>query len=152
MSLKAPAILGSGLGLFYGDGKYTRDWLWVGDHVRAIDLIFHKGRVGETYNIGGNNERMNLDLVHGLCDIVDDLLGRAAGTSRALIHFVKDRPGHDRRYAIDATKLKEELQWVPAIGVTEGLRMTAQWYLENPEWLRNVTSGAYRVYYEKQYN
>jgi dTDP-glucose 4,6-dehydratase len=135
----------------YGDGQYTRDWLWVEDHASAIDLIFHKGKTGETYNIGGNNEWKNIDLVEQLCDVVDDLLGREAGTSRALITFVKDRPGHDRRYAIDATKIKEELGWEPTIQATEGLRLTAKWYLENTGWLENVTSGNYQKYYEAQY-
>ena len=135
----------------YGDGKYTRDWLWVEDHTAAIDLIFHKGKVGETYNIGGNNEWKNIDLVEQLCDVVDGLLGREVGTSRNLITFVKDRPGHDRRYAIDATKIKEVLGWEPTIQATEGLRLTAQWYLENTEWLENVTSGNYQKYYEEQY-
>lgn len=135
----------------YGDGKYTRDWLWVGDHAAAIDLIFHKGRVGETYNIGGNNERQNIQLVNSLCDIMDELLGRPKGTSRGLITFVKDRPGHDRRYAIDATKLKNELGWEPTVQPEEGLRRTAQWYLEHESWLARVTSGAYQHYYENQY-
>ncbi len=135
----------------YGDGKYTRDWLWVVDHAEAIDLIFHEGRTGETYNIGGNNERKNLELVQTLCDIMDDLLGRQAGASRQLITFVKDRPGHDRRYAIDATKLKNELNWQPTIAPEEGLRLTARWYLANEDWLQHVTSGAYQQYYEKQY-
>lgn len=135
----------------YGDGKYTRDWLWVIDHAEAIDLIFHEGRVGETYNIGGNNERKNIELVQTLCDIMDDLLGREMGSSRNLITYVKDRPGHDRRYAIDATKLKNELGWEPTIKPEEGLRLTAKWYLENEEWLDSVTSGAYQHYYEKQY-
>ena len=136
----------------YGDGKYTRDWLWVGDHVDAIDLIFHKGKVGDTYNIGGENERKNIDLVHSLCDIVDELLGRGQGTSRKLITFVKDRPGHDRRYAIDASKLMRELDWAPKVQPEEGLRLTAKWYLENEDWLERVTSGAYQQYYEQQYN
>jgi dTDP-glucose 4,6-dehydratase len=135
----------------YGDGKNTRDWLWVGDHAAAIDLILHQGRVGETYNIGGNNEWKNIDLVHQLCDTMDELLGRPAGTSRALITFVKDRPGHDRRYAIDASKLRDELGWVPSVQASEGLRMTAQWYLENQGWMEKVTSGAYLSYYEMQY-
>ncbi|MEZ4952636.1 MAG: dTDP-glucose 4,6-dehydratase [Saprospiraceae bacterium] len=135
----------------YGDGKYTRDWLWVVDHAEAIDLIFHQGRNGETYNIGGNNERKNIELVHTLCDVMDDLLGRAIGESRKLITYVKDRPGHDRRYAIDASKLKNELGWEPTINPEEGLRKTAEWYLANQEWLKNVTSGAYQKYYEKQY-
>ena len=135
----------------YGDGKYTRDWLWVVDHAEAIDLIFHEGRVGETYNIGGNNERKNLELVHTLCDIMDGLLGRPSGQSRQLITYVKDRPGHDRRYAIDATKLKNELGWQPSIGPEEGLKLTAEWYLANEDWLKNVTSGEYQKYYEKQY-
>ncbi len=135
----------------YGDGKYTRDWLWVIDHAEAIDVIFHKGKNGETYNIGGNNERKNIELVHTLCDIMDELLGRAAGTSRGLITYVKDRPGHDRRYAIDATKLKNELGWQPTIQPEEGLRLTAKWYLENEDWLEHVTSGAYQGYYEMQY-
>lgn len=135
----------------YGDGLFTRDWLWVGDHAEAIDLIFQKGRVGETYNIGGNNEWKNIDLVHKLCDIMDDLLQRPAGASRQLITFVKDRPGHDRRYAIDASKLKNELGWQPGIQAEEGLRLTAKWYLDNTEWLEHVTSGTYREYYEKQY-
>ena len=135
----------------YGDGPYTRDWLWVEDHAAAIDLIYHKGRVGETYNIGGNNEWKNIDLVHQLCDIMDGLLGRQAGVSRSLISFVKDRPGHDRRYAIDASKIRRELGWEPSIRAAEGLRRTAEWYLENTEWLERVTSGAYQQYYEHQY-
>lgn len=135
----------------YGDGQNTRDWLWVGDHVEAIDLIFHEGLNGETYNIGGNNERKNLDLVHQLCDIMDELLGRTPGASRQLITFVKDRPGHDRRYAIDASKLKAELDWSPRISPEEGLKMTATWYLENTEWLERVTTGAYQQYYSLQY-
>lgn len=136
----------------YGDGKYTRDWLWVKDHADAIDVIFHNGKVGETYNIGGNNEWKNLDLVESLCDVVDGLLGREIGTARKLISFVKDRPGHDRRYAIDATKLMTELNWSPSVQAEEGLKMTAEWYLKNIEWLENVTSGSYQNYYSKQYN
>ncbi len=135
----------------YGDGKYTRDWLWVGDHVEAIDLIFHQGKNGETYNIGGNNEWKNIDLVEQLCDLMDDLLGREKGESRKLITFVKDRPGHDKRYAIDATKIKQDLGWTPKIQALEGLRLTAEWYLENTEWLDHITSGTYQEYYEKQY-
>lgn len=135
----------------YGDGKYTRDWLWVKDHAAAIDAIFHQGRVGETYNIGGNNEWKNIDLVEKLCDIMDELLGQPVNTSRQLITFVKDRPGHDRRYAIDASKLRDELGWEPSIRFEEGFRMTAQWYLDNDAWLQRVANGAYRDYYEKQY-
>jgi dTDP-glucose 4,6-dehydratase len=135
----------------YGDGQYTRDWLWVEDHAHAIDTILHNGRAGETYNIGGNNEWKNIDLVHKLCDIMDELLGRTAGTSRSLITFVKDRPGHDRRYAIDASKLCDELGWQPTIQFEEGFRQTAIWYLEHEEWLKNVTSGAYLDYYAEQY-
>lgn len=135
----------------YGDGQYTRDWLWVEDHARAIDTILHTGRAGETYNIGGNNEWKNIDLVHKLCDIMDELLERTAGTSRSLITFVKDRPGHDRRYAIDASKLCDELGWQPTIQFEEGFRQTAIWYLEHEEWLKNVTSGAYQTYYDEQY-
>ncbi len=135
----------------YGDGKYTRDWLWVNDHASAIDVIYHKGKNGETYNIGGNNEWKNIDLIHKLCDIMDELLERPMGSSRNLIAFVKDRPGHDRRYAIDATKLKEELGWEPSIQSEEGLRKTAEWYLANEEWMTNITSGAYKQYYEDMY-
>ncbi len=135
----------------YGDGKYTRDWLWVEDHAAAIDLIFHKGILGETYNIGGNNEWTNIDLVTKLCDIMDELLGNKKGTSRKLITFVKDRPGHDRRYAIDASKLTTELGWKPKIKAAQGLKLTAKWYLENTKWLENVTSGNYQQYYKKMY-
>ncbi|MBK7870544.1 MAG: dTDP-glucose 4,6-dehydratase [Saprospiraceae bacterium] len=135
----------------YGDGNYTRDWLWVEDHAAAIDLIFQKGRVGETYNIGGNNERKNIELVHTLCNIMDELLQRPVGTSQELITFVKDRPGHDKRYAIDASKLKNELGWSPTVQPEEGLRRTAEWYLANADWLERVTSGTYEHYYEKQY-
>ena len=136
----------------YGDGKYTRDWLWVGDHAAAIDLVFHKGLNGETYNIGGNNEWQNIDLVRMLCDTVDELLGREIGRAQDLITFVKDRPGHDKRYAIDATKIENELGWKPAVQAKEGLKMTAKWYLNNAEWMDRVTSGAYQKYYEKQYS
>lgn len=132
----------------YGDGLYTRDWLWVKDHASAIDRIFHQGRNGETYNIGGNNEWKNIDLVRTLCDIMDELLGREKGASRQLITFVKDRPGHDRRYAIDASKLKNELGWQPSIQAEEGFRQTAKWYLENEEWLLRVSSGEYHAYHE----
>jgi len=135
----------------YGDGKYTRDWLWVGDHASAIDTVFHRGKVGETYNIGGNNEWKNLDLVHELCDLMDDLLDKPAGSSRKLITFVKDRPGHDRRYAIDATKIKDDLGWEPTVQAREGLRLTAKWYLDNTEWIERVTTGEYQKYYEQQY-
>jgi dTDP-glucose 4,6-dehydratase len=136
----------------YGDGKYTRDWLWVKDHAAAIDVIFHKGRNGETYNIGGNNEWKNIDLVQKLCDIADEMLGRPAGYSRKLITFVKDRPGHDRRYAIDASKLRDELGWEPSIQSEEGFRATIEWYLKNDEWLQHVISGAYQAYYQEQYS
>ncbi len=136
----------------YGNGKYTRDWLWVGDHATAIDTVFHKGKNGETYNIGGNNEWQNIDLVRELCDTVDGLLGRRVGSAQELITFVKDRPGHDKRYAIDATKIKDELGWEPAVQPEEGMRKTAQWYLDNADWMERVTSGAYQQYYEKQYS
>lgn len=135
----------------YGDGLYTRDWLWVGDHVRAMDAVFHQGKDGRTYNIGGNNEWTNIDLVQTLCDLMDELLGREPGTSRSLIAFVKDRPGHDRRYAIDSARIRTELGWQPLMPMREGLRETARWYLENENWLDHVTSGAYRQYYEQQY-
>lgn len=135
----------------YGDGKYTRDWLWVMDHAAAIDVIFQTGKNGETYNIGGNNEWKNIDLVEVLCDKVDALLGREVGSSRKLITFVKDRAGHDRRYAIDASKLKNELGWEPTVQADEGLEMTAKWYLENETWLDNVTSGNYQSYYSDMY-
>jgi dTDP-glucose 4,6-dehydratase len=135
----------------YGDGLYTRDWLFVKDHARAIDLVYHKGRDGETYNIGGFNEWKNIDLVKLLCRLMDQKLGRASGESEGLITYVKDRPGHDRRYAIDATKIKEELCWMPSVTFEEGLRQTIDWYLQNTEWLQHVTSGAYQKYYEKQY-
>ena len=135
----------------YGDGLFTRDWLWVGDHADAIDLIFHKGKTGETYNIGGHNEWKNIDLVRRLCDIVDELLGRTVGQSQELITFVKDRPGHDRRYAIDPAKLCTELGWEPKVKAEQGLKLTAQWYLANQEWLKRVTSGEYMSYYEQHY-
>ena len=135
----------------YGDGKYTRDWLWVIDHAIAIDLIYEKGRDGETYNIGGNNEWKNIDLINSLCKVMDELLGRPEGSSEKLITYVKDRAGHDRRYAIDASKLMNELGWEPTVFAEEGLRKTAEWYLENSEWLDNVTSGNYQKYYTKQY-
>ncbi len=136
----------------YGDGSNVRDWLWVIDHAKAIDTIFHRGRVGETYNIGGNNESQNIDLVERLCGVMDELLGREAGTSRKLITFVKDRPGHDQRYAIDSSKLQDELGWAPEIQPEEGLKLTARWYLENQEWLDHVTSGAYQDYYAEHYS
>lgn len=135
----------------YGDGLNVRDWLYVEDHAVAIDEIFHKGANHETYNIGGNNEMTNIALVHLLCDILDEKHGKAEGTSRGLITFVKDRPGHDQRYAIDASKVQRDLGWEPSLQVEEGMRKTVDWYLENAAWLSNVTSGAYQSFYEKQY-
>ena len=135
----------------YGEGLNVRDWLFVEDHVRAIDTIFHKGRPGETYNIGGHNEWKNIDIIKELCRQMDEKLGREKGTSEKLITFVKDRAGHDLRYAIDATKLKNELGWQPSLQFEEGLSKTIDWYLNNAEWLNDVTSGAYRSYYKKQY-
>ncbi|GAB4259380.1 MAG: dTDP-glucose 4,6-dehydratase [Vicingaceae bacterium] len=135
----------------YGKGENVRDWLWVEDHAKAIDVIFHKGKIGETYNIGGHNEWKNIDLIKLLCKIMDEKLGRTPGTSEQLITYVKDRAGHDLRYAIDATKIKDELGWMPSIDFEEGLEKTVDWYLANEDWLNNVTSGAYQTYYEKQY-
>ena len=135
----------------YGDGKYTRDWLWVADHARAIDEVYHKGKMGETYNIGGFNEWQNIDLIHLLIEQMDEKLGRSKGTSKALLTYVKDRPGHDKRYAIDANKIKSELGWQPSVTFEEGLDKTIDWYLQNEAWLNNVTSGNYQAYYQKQY-
>lgn len=135
----------------YGDGLYTRDWLFVKDHATAIDVIFHNGKVNDTYNIGGFNEWKNIDLVKLLCTLMDTKLGREAGESEQLITYVKDRPGHDRRYAIDATKLNKELGWKPSVTFEEGLAQTIDWYLENTEWLNNITSGNYAKYYESMY-
>ncbi|MAU71123.1 MAG: dTDP-glucose 4,6-dehydratase [Pseudozobellia sp.] len=136
----------------YGDGNYTRDWLFVEDHAVAIDLVFQKGIKHETYNIGGFNEWKNIELVKLLCQIMDRKLKRKNGSSEKLITFVKDRPGHDFRYAIDATKINEELGWKPSVTFEEGLEKTVDWYLSNKEWLENVTSGDYKNYYKKMYN
>ena len=136
----------------YGDGNYTRDWLFVKDHAVAIDLVFHKGKNHETYNIGGFNEWKNIDLVKLLCKVMDEKLGRNLGESAKLITYVKDRPGHDLRYAIDASKINKELGWKPSVTFEEGLEQTIDWYLSNSNWLQNVTSGEYSKYYEKQYN
>lgn len=136
----------------YGDGNYTRDWLYVIDHARAIDDVFHKGQNGETYNIGGFNEWKNIDLVKLLCDQMDSKLDRPTGTSEKLITFVKDRPGHDLRYAIDANKIHVELNWEPSVTFEEGLSKTIDWYLKNEEWLNNITSGEYKEYYNQQYS
>jgi dTDP-glucose 4,6-dehydratase len=135
----------------YGKGENVRDWLWVEDHARAIDLIFHKGRTGEKYNIGGFNEWKNIDLVNLLCSIMDKKLGRPEGTSARLITYVKDRAGHDARYAIDASKINKELGWKPSLQFEEGLEKTVDWYLENEQWVKDVTSGNYQKYYEDQY-
>lgn len=135
----------------YGDGKNIRDWLWVEDHASAIDTIFHKGKIGETYNIGGLNEWKNIDLVRAICRLMDEKLGREVGTSEQLISFVSDRAGHDKRYAIDASKIEAELNWKPSIQFEEGLSKTIDWYLENEDWVAKVTSGEYRTYYENQY-
>jgi len=135
----------------YGKGENIRDWLWVEDHAAAIDVIFHHGRKGQTYNIGGFNEWKNIDLIRLICRIMDRKLGRPDGESGKLITFVKDRAGHDLRYAIDATKLKSELGWKPSLQFEEGIEKTIDWYLNNEEWLRNVTSGEYQKYYDEQY-
>ena len=135
----------------YGDGNYTRDWLYVEDHARAIDMVFHKGENGETYNIGGFNEWKNIDLVKLLCTQMDVKLGRKEGESEGLITYVKDRPGHDLRYAIDASKIKNELGWEPSVTFEQGLAKTIDWFFNNKVWLENVTSGEYQKYYQKQY-
>ncbi len=135
----------------YGKGENIRDWLWVEDHARAIDVIYHTGRHGETYNIGGHNEWKNIDLIKLMCSILDRKLGREPGTSEKLITYVKDRAGHDLRYAIDSSKLQKELGWVPSLQFEEGLEKTISWYLENSGWLKNVTSGDYQKYYDQQY-
>jgi len=135
----------------YGDGKYTRDWLYVVDHARAIDLVYHEGKHADTYNVGGFNEWQNIDLIKVLCTIMDKKLGRKEGSSAELITYVKDRPGHDLRYAIDANKIKNELGWEPSVTFEQGLEKTIDWYLANEEWLDSVTSGNYAKYYEEMY-
>lgn len=136
----------------YGKGENVRDWLFVEDHARAIDVIFHEGKQGDTYNIGGFNEWKNIDLIKVMIKTVDRLLGREEGSSEKLITYVTDRAGHDLRYAIDSTKLKEELGWEPSLQFEEGIEKTVKWYLENTEWLENVTSGEYQKYYESMYD
>jgi len=136
----------------YGDGLFTRDWLFVKDHATAIDLVFHKGKTGDTYGIGGFNEWKNIDLVKLLCKLMDEKMGNAPGTSDQLITYVKDRQGHDRRYAIDESKINKELGWKPSVTFEEGLSQTIDWYLQNTEWLKHVTNGDYMQYYEKQYS
>lgn len=135
----------------YGKGENVRDWLFVKDHARAIDIVFHKGKAGETYNIGGFNEWKNIDIVRLLCQKMDEKLGREAGTSEKLITFVQDRAGHDHRYAIDASKIQKELGWEPSLQFDEGIDITIDWYLANEEWLDHVTSGAYQEYYKELY-
>jgi len=135
----------------YGNGKYTRDWLFVNDHASAIDLIFHKGKCNSTYNIGGFNEWQNIDLIKVLCQQMDEKLDRKKGESLKLITYVKDRPGHDLRYAIDASKINKELGWKPSVTFEEGLSKTIDWYLENTEWMDRIVSGEYEAYYQKQY-
>jgi dTDP-glucose 4,6-dehydratase len=136
----------------YGKGENVRDWLFVDDHARAIDVIFHKGKIGETYNIGGFNEWKNIDLIKVMIKTVDRLLGREEGASEKLITYVTDRAGHDLRYAIDSTKLKNELGWEPSLQFEEGIEKTVQWYLENKKWMDNITSGDYQKYYQEMYN
>jgi dTDP-glucose 4,6-dehydratase len=136
----------------YGKGENIRDWLWVEDHARAIDVIFHNAKSGKTYNIGGHNEWTNIDLIRQVCKVMDEKLGRAEGESAKLITYVTDRAGHDLRYAIDAAKLKDELGWVPSITFEQGLEKTVDWYLANEKWLEDVTSGHYKQYYEEQYS
>jgi len=135
----------------YGKGENIRDWLYVVDHARAIDLVFHEGKIGETYNIGGFNEWTNISLIHMLCEIMDRKMSRAPGTSASLITYVKDRAGHDLRYAIDASKIQRELGWEPSLQFAEGLEKTVDWYLANEEWMNRITSGKYQEYYEGQY-
>lgn len=135
----------------YGKGLNVRDWLYVGDHVQAIDLIFHTGKVGETYNVGGHNEKRNIEIVKLLCRLVDEKLGRPAGDAEKLITYVQDRAGHDLRYAIDSSKLATQLGWKPSVTFEQGIELTVDWYLANEAWLANVTSGAYMSYYQKQY-
>ena len=136
----------------YGKGENVRDWLFVNDHARAIDVIFHKGKLGDTYNIGGFNEWKNIDLIKVMIKTVDRLLGREEGASDKLITYVTDRAGHDLRYAIDSTKLKNELGWEPSLQFEEGIEKTVAWYLKNNEWMEKVTSGKYQEYYQKMYN
>lgn len=137
----------------YGDGRNVRDWLYVVDHCRAILTVLQKGKVGETYNIGGNNEKQNLEVVHTVCDLLDERVGLLAGDRprRSLIRFVKDRPGHDRRYAIDAGKIRRELGWQPSVTFEEGIRRTIDWYLQHPQWIASVLDGSYQEYYDKMY-
>ena len=135
----------------YGEGTNIRDWLYVEDHAEAIDLIFHKGRIGETYNIGGGNELKNIDLVRMLCRLIDDKMGRLLGSSEELIRFVRDRAGHDHRYAIDFSKIQNELGWTPATDFKTGLSKTVDWYMTNEKWVNRITDGSYAEYYDKQY-